>query len=204
MKTKAAAVTAMTALVLGLGTARAQMMGGMMGGGYGMMGGHMAEMMGPGLAGACWADLGDLGLSADVRKSLEDKHFELRKKVIRGMADIQVLRLELTQALENRSFDLSAADKLVTEITGKEAELRSAHLMFLRDLGSILSDEQWDRLQEREWGMMHGRMMPMMGVPGMTPYHVPGGMMQGPRGGPGMMMQPGDSSREAEKFFEKK
>ncbi|MBI5016204.1 MAG: hypothetical protein HZB55_12060 [Deltaproteobacteria bacterium] len=142
MKTKTGVFAVLSALFLASGTAGAQMMGGMMGEGHGMMGGPMAEMVGPGFAGACSADLGNLGLSPDAQKSLEEKRFELRKKTIRGTADLQVLKLELAHLLENRAFALPTAEKIVGEMSQKEGELHSAHLAFLQHLASMLSNDQ--------------------------------------------------------------
>lgn len=171
------------------------MMGGMMHRGHGMgMGGMgMGPMcgMGGGVRAACMADLHELGLSEDTQKELETKRFELQKSVIRKRADFQILRLELQHLLEDRNFDLATAREKVLAMTGIETELRSAHLEFLHELGSKLTDEQWQELQERSrHGMMdmgRGKHSGMMG----------GGMMHGD-----MMMHHGDSSEEAERFFE--
>lgn len=179
---------AVAALTLSWGAAQAQMMDKRMGEGREMMAGAMAEMMGPELTRACFADLGDLGLSGDAQKSLSDKHYELQKKAIRGMAEIQVLRMDLARLLESRTFDLAAAQKAIGEISQRESELRSAHLAFLHDLGAALSDAQWTKLQEPQKRMKGGGMMPMMGGQGMMPMMGGQGMMQGGTG-PTMQQQ---------------
>jgi hypothetical protein len=122
-----------------------------------MMGGHqmgpmaaqMAEMVGPGLMAACHADLEPLGLPAEVRKSIEDKRFELRKKMIPAVAALKVLKMELSRLVAEKGFDLTAAQEKVSEISSKQSEIRAAHIKLLHDLGAVLSDEQWQTLHER-------------------------------------------------------
>jgi hypothetical protein len=213
-KTGVVMTVAVAALLWGVGIARAQMMGRMTESRRGMMEGRMAGMMGPELAAGCWADLGHLGLSPQVVKSLEDKRFDVQKKTIRTVADIQVLRLELARMLESRTFDLQAAEQKGAEIGQKQAELRAAQLEFLHDLGAALSDEQWQKLvQERKETMSRMGRMGRMAGQRMPPW-MTGGMMQG---GSGMMMEQGGqegagehgahhpgASEKAEKFFQEK
>lgn len=192
-------------IALGLaGQAGAEMMGTHM---RGMGPGPAAELIGPDLRMACAADLSELALSPELKKSLEDKRFEGRKKFIRAMADLQVLRLELARMLEQRNFDLTAAQKKVGEISTKEAELRTAHVDVLYSFASALTDEQWQKLQEAKrrgppgpMGMMGGGGMPCMAqgggpVPGAM---APCGMMHD-----GHRTGPPSTSKEAEEFFRK-
>lgn len=197
-----------------VGSAMAQMMGegGMRGMGMGPM--SMGEHMGPDLMAACMVDLGDMGLSAEAQKSLEGKRFELQKKSIRLMADLKILKLEASRLLENRTFDLKAAESKIAEISAKEAEMHSAHLGYLHDLGALLSDAQWETLKKN-----HMAMMPMMGGKDcMMPMMDGKGHMMPMMGGKGGMMMehrskasPGDADAhhpgdkdEAEKFFQEK
>lgn len=225
-------VIAFVVLSLSLASpALAQMMdGGMMTGGGMMMGGGMQEegmpmgrgmgmgpmgmmgMMGGGLRGMCRVDLGTLGLPADVRKALEDRQFELRKTAIRKRADLRVLRLELHHLLRDKGFDLAAAQQKAKAVADAESDLRAAHLAFLHELASKLTDAQWQKVQEHGHGMMRGGMM--RGAPGSGCGMMPrrqmmhggqmmrGGMMMPPAEGDGGTGHHSGSSPEAEKFFE--
>ncbi len=103
----------------------------------------------PELTAACFTDLSELGLSGEVLQRLERRRTELRKKIIRIRAEIQVLRLDLEELLRDRNFDLTRAQKLVGEISVKESEIRVAHTEFLHDLAHELTDEQWQALLDR-------------------------------------------------------
>ncbi|NTW36096.1 MAG: periplasmic heavy metal sensor [Syntrophobacteraceae bacterium] len=147
-----------------------------------MGGTEMADVVGPELMAACHGDLDQLGLSPEVAKAIADKHFELKKKIIRGVADLRVQRLELGKLLEAKGFDLAAAKQKVAEITAKEGELRSLHLDFLAELRSSLTDEQWLKLRKagESKGMMmqkgagKGDMMPCMQGDGKQPPKTKG------------------------------
>jgi len=162
--------------------------------------------MGDPLRAICRVDLEALGLSADQRKALEDRRFELRKTVIRKRAELSIQRLELERMIGDRGFDLSAAEAAAKAMSTLEGEIQSAHLGFLHDLASQLSEDQWQKLQKAG----SKAMMPMMGVQGMMKGMMPGGPPAGMMPG-GMMMMPGGqgdhaghhpgSSEEAEEFF---
>ncbi|GAB4278200.1 MAG: hypothetical protein Kow0092_33990 [Deferrisomatales bacterium] len=146
----------------------------------GMMGGMAAQMtsvVGADLMAACQADLDELGLPEETRRSLEERRFELQKKVIRTVAELRILKLELARLLDERSFDLTAAQKYVGEIAVKESQVRAAHVEYLHALGEALTDEQWREIRRRAEPSMPGAML----------RHR---RMHGP-----------DSSREAEEFF---
>jgi hypothetical protein len=192
----------LAAIVLVLGLANpglAQMMGepmmsDRMHGGLGMsMGMGMRRMGMDELRVVCATDLGALGLPAEAVKVLEDQRIELQKTVIRKKADLEILQLELRRLLADKGFNLAEAEKKAKAMAEIETELESAHLKFLHEMASKLTDEQWQELQQKKKEMM----MPMMG---------------GEEGG--MMMQRGElggaaghhpgSRKEAEEFFKKK
>ena len=157
----------------------------------------MAGPVEPDLMAACHVDLDQLGLSSEVLKSLNDKRFELQKKVIRTVADLQVQRLELKHLLEKKDFDLLAARKKAEEISREEARIRILHLEFLADLRAALTEEQWGKL--RRIGDLKGQtekmggMMPMMeGMQGM----MSGKMMEGMEGMEGMGGMHADVQKE--------
>lgn len=187
------------------GLSSAQMMrdGGMPDMPMGMM--AMGEHMGPDLMGACMANLDGLGLPAGTLKALEDKRFELKKKAIRGMAELKVLRLEASRLMESRTFDLKEAEGKFAEISRKEAELHALHLGYLRELGAALTDEQWKSLREKRMeNMPMGNMMKDGMMRGMM---RDGMMMDGMKGKPDQSA-PSEhhpaNKEEAGKFFEEK
>ncbi|WP_298439608.1 hypothetical protein [Geobacter sp.] len=138
----------------------------------------MAGSVEPDLMAACQVDLDQLGLSPEVLKSLDEKRFDLQKKAIRMLADLQVLRLELKHLLERKDFDLSAARKKTEEISREEARIRILHLEFLSELRAALTEEQWGKLRRMEGSRaekMGGMMQMMGGMQGM----MSGKMMEG-------------------------
>lgn len=150
----------------------------------------MAESVGPELMAACQVNLGWLGLSPEILKSLDDKRFDLQKKVIRTLADLQVLRIELKRLLEKKDFDLSAARKKAEEISGEESRIRILHLEFLSDLRSALTEEQWGKF--RRMGGSKGMMEKMGGMQGM----MSGGMMEMMGGMPAGVQKDGGKTQE--------
>lgn len=166
----------------------------------------IGEHMGPDLMGACMADLDGLGLPAGTLKALEDKRFEIKKKAIRGMADLRVLRLEASRILESRTFDLKEAEAKFTEISRKEAELHALHLGYLRELGGALTDQQWKALREKRMENMPMMMDGMM-KDGMMRGMMMDGMKMGrpDQGGAGTPSEHHPANKEdAGKFFEEK
>jgi Spy/CpxP family protein refolding chaperone len=186
------------------------MMGEMHGGGGMSMGAcPMCKMMvGDEVHAACMVDLEKLGLAAETRKALEDARFELKKTVIRKMADVQVLKLELHRMVAEQGFDLEAARKKAKAMAEIEAELHAAHLGLLHELASKLTAEQWQKLQEQKQHTMKEMMGGMSGKEGDGKEGMmQGGMMQGghmmmeSKGQKGSGRHHGDSSKEAERFF---
>lgn len=106
-------------------------------------GASVAQTVGPDLAAAYGVDPGEAGLSGEAREDFERRRFEVHSHVIRLAADVEVLRLELARLLDNRGFDLTAAQKKVGEISVAESSLRSAHVELAHALAGALTDEQW-------------------------------------------------------------
>lgn len=228
MKIKILVLVVLAAAVAG--PASGQMMsGGMMHDlpGATMKGGMcpMCQMMGGGMMqGDCMAGLDHLGLDSKTLETLQDAHFELQKMAIRKGGDLKVLQLEMQRLVGNQDFDLDAARKKARAVADVQAELHAAHLEFLHELASKLTDAQWQQFQEHRRQMMMGMMGGKEGAKGkdgsgkdMTGGGMMGGKGEGGQGGMmqggHMMMAPkgqkGDgehhpgSSQEAEKFFEK-
>ncbi|MHB8765961.1 MAG: hypothetical protein ACYDA8_16720 [Deferrisomatales bacterium] len=207
------------------GPASGQMMsGGMMHGQAGpmMQGGMcpMCQMMGGGaMQGDCVAGLAHLRLDSKTLEAVQGTHFELQKTAIRKGGDLKILQMELHRLVGNQDFDLDAARKKARAMADVQAELHAAHLEFLHELASKLTDAQWQQFQEHRRQMMMGMMGGKEGAKskdGSGKDMMGGGMMGGQGGtmqGGHMLMAPkgqkGDgghhpgSSREAEKFFEK-
>jgi Spy/CpxP family protein refolding chaperone len=105
-----------------------------------------------GLGLACTADLSALGLAPKQLEDLENKRFAMRAKVIRGQADLRVLKLELERLCTKRGFDPAAGKKKLSEISNKIEALKLAHLNLLSELSSSLTDEQWAKLRSQARG----------------------------------------------------
>ncbi|MEW6490125.1 MAG: hypothetical protein AB1578_19735 [Thermodesulfobacteriota bacterium] len=106
-------------------------------------GASVAQTVGPDLAAAYGVDPREAGLSGEAREEFERRRFEVQSRVVRLVADLDVLRRELARLLDDRRFDLTAAQKKVGEISVAESSLRSAHVELAHALAGALTDEQW-------------------------------------------------------------
>lgn len=103
----------------------------------------VAGTVGPDLAAAYGIDPAEVGLTGEAREGFERKRFEIQTQVIRLTAEAEVLRLQLSRLLDDRRFDLTAAQKKVGEISVVESRLRNVHVELAHALAGALSDEQW-------------------------------------------------------------
>lgn len=130
-------------------------MGMHMGMNMGMMGEHMDEMVG-----ACLSNAEELKLTDEQIAKLQPLHREMQKKQAKFKAEIKVAELELAEVMDVKDFDLAKAE----QISKKIAELRLAYhselLKLMKDVRSILSEEQFQKMKKM-------KMMGMMKKPAM-------------------------------------
>lgn len=130
-------------------------MDGRMGMQMGMMGDHMDEMVG-----ACISNAEALKLTDEQIAKLLPLHREMQKKQAKFKAEIKITELELAEVMDVKDFDLTKAEQLSKKIN----ELRLAHhselLKLMKDVRSILSEEQFQKMKKM-------KMMGMMKKPAM-------------------------------------
>jgi len=137
-------------------------MEGNMGMRMGMMGDHMDDMID-----ACLSNATELKLTDEQVAKLQPLHREMQKKQVKFKADIKVAELELAEVMDVKDFDLAKAEEISKKIT----ELRLAHhsemLKIMKEVRSILTEEQFQKMKKMKMmGMMKkspmkkGDMMP--------------------------------------------
>jgi len=123
--------------------------------------GHMMEMcsmckmddMGD-MMDKCLAHAGKIGLSEEQINKIKPIHREMEKKQVRFRADLKIAEIEMKEIMEVKDFDLDKASAQVKKIE----ELKTAHhlemLKSMKEMRSILTDEQFKKMKQ----MMHGKM----------------------------------------------
>ncbi len=163
-------------LVLSIGLVYAQSMGpGMMGHGArrggvkgpGMMAGKMMhERMMPGIhghgvCGMFWlmkpfhawiaqvmANRQDLGLSPEQVQQLEGAMAEHLKKAVRNRAEAQVLKVDLVQAMREKSIDLPGVKDLLKKLADQDTELQVQGIELYVRVLQLLTDQQKEKVME--------------------------------------------------------
>lgn len=123
--------------------------------------GHMMEMcnmcnmddMG-GMMDKCLAHAAKIGLTEDQINKIKPIHREMEKRQVRFKADLKIAQIELKEIMEVKDFDLDKASAQVKKIE----EIKTAHhlemLKSMKEVRSILTDEQFKKMKH----MMHGKM----------------------------------------------
>jgi Spy/CpxP family protein refolding chaperone len=124
--------------------------------GHGEGHGRMMEMgnmdkMGDMMA-MCMQHADMMGLTDDQILKMKPVHSEMQKKQARYEADVKIAKIELTEIMEVKDFDLEKANAAVKKIS----EIKTAHhlemLNAMKDMRTILTDEQFKKMK---------KMMPM-------------------------------------------
>jgi len=163
-------------LVLSIGFLYAQSMGpGMMGHGgkeggvkgRGIMGAKMMHgrmmpgMHGHGMCGMFWlmkpfhawiaqvmANQQDLGLSPEQVQQLEGAVAEHLKKAVRNRAEAQVLRVDLAQALREKSIDLPGVRDQLKKLADQDTDLQVQGIELYVHVLQLLTDQQKGKVME--------------------------------------------------------
>lgn len=144
----------------------------------------MDEGGGMGIAphGAWWKNpnmVSQLGLSADQQKHLDDILLQSRLQLIQLKASLEEEQVKLEPMLNASSFDQANAYAQISRIADLRAGLEKANAKMLLSLRSVLTADQWTKLQTQRH-MMHHEGGPN-GFPG----------RRNPDGAPGAMTRPG-------------
>jgi Spy/CpxP family protein refolding chaperone len=142
--------------------------------------------MGIALHGAWWKNpnmVSQLGLSADQQKHLDDILLQSRLQLIQLKASLEEEQVKLEPLLNASSFDQANAYAQISKIADLRAGLEKANAKMLLSLRSVLTADQWTKLQTQRH-MMHRDGAPN-GFPGRHNPDAPGAMARpGGAGGP--------------------
>ena len=109
--------------------------------------GKMGEMMG-----MCIEHAEMMGLTDDQVMKIKPKHNDMQKRQARFEADLKIAKIELTEVMEVKDFDLEKAGAAVKNI----ANIKTAHhlemLKAMKEMRTVLTDEQFRKMK---------KMMPM-------------------------------------------
>jgi Spy/CpxP family protein refolding chaperone len=109
------------------------------------------DMMG-GMMGMCIEHADMMGLTDDQVMKMKPLHNEMQKRHARFEADLKIAKIELTEVMEVKDFDLEKANAAVKKI----AEIKTTHhlemLKAMKEMRTIMTDEQFKKMK---------KMMPM-------------------------------------------
>jgi len=103
----------------------------------------MGEMMG-----MCIEHADMMGLTDDQVMKIKPLHSEMQKRHARFEADLKIAKIELTEVMEVKDFDLEKANAAVKKI----AEIKTAHhlemVKAMKEMRTILTDEQFKKMKK--------------------------------------------------------
>jgi len=97
-----------------------------------------------------------VGLSGEQVAKLKDIHRGMEKKKIRSEADMKLARIDMKEIMEVKAFDLEKANAAVQKISDLKRDQHLEMLKSLRDVRSILTDAQFQKIKDmkhRMWEM---------------------------------------------------
>ncbi len=119
---------------------------------------------------------GEIGLSAQQEKKIEDLMLAYEEKAIRRGSDVKVLELKFAALLRSNRIDRREMEKLAREIGAMRTDLQVGHLNYLLDVRDTLTAEQVQKLEKVKEKIRHrsGRMGDKS-KPGVMPPPPPDG-----------------------------
>ena len=107
----------------------------------------MGDMMG-----MCIEHADKMGLTDDQIMKIKPMHREMQKKQARFKADMKIAEIELMEIMEVKDFDLEKANSAFKKIADINTAYHLEMLKAMKDMRSILTDEQFKKMK---------KMMPM-------------------------------------------
>ena len=124
-----------------------------------MMGMGNMDKMGD-MMGMCIEHADELGLTDDQIMKLKPVHREMQKKQAQFKADVKIAEIDLMELMEVKDFDLEKASAQVKKI----ADIKTAHrlemLKDMKEVRTILTDEQFKKMQKMMMSMRMGEKKP--------------------------------------------
>ena len=117
-----------------------------------MMGDRMDDMMG-----ACLKNAAKIGLSDEQTGKIKPIHREMQKKQAKYKADLKIAQIELREIMEVKDFDLDKATAAVKKIEDVKAAHHLEMLKSMKEVRSILSDDQFKKMKKMMPMMMEGK-----------------------------------------------
>jgi len=98
-----------------------------------------------------------VGLTDDQVVKLKTIHRGMERKKIRFEADMKLARIDLKEIMEVKDFDLEKANAAVQKISDIKKDQRLEMLKSLKDVRSILTDDQFKKIKEFRHRMWEGK-----------------------------------------------
>ena len=110
----------------------------------------------------CMEHARHLGLTDDQMIKMKPIHREIKKKQIRFKADLMIAEMELMEIMEVKDFDLDRASAAAKKIEDIKTAQHMEKLKAMKDLRTILTDEQFKNMHKKCMGRnikKHGKMV---------------------------------------------
>jgi Spy/CpxP family protein refolding chaperone len=114
--------------------------------------GDMMENM----MGMCHEHASKLGLTEDQIDRITPIHRDMEKKAIRYKADLKIAEIDLKEIMEVKDFDLEKANAQVKKIEDIRTAQHLEMLKTMKDVCSILTDEQFKKMKQMMRMKMEG------------------------------------------------
>jgi Spy/CpxP family protein refolding chaperone len=98
-----------------------------------------------------------VGLSGEQVAKLKGIHRVMEKKKIRSEADMKLTRIDLKEIMEVKDFDLEKANAAVQKISDIKRDQHLEMLKSMKDVRSILTDEQFKKIKDMKHRMWEGK-----------------------------------------------
>lgn len=119
---------------------------------------HMCDMEGMcNMAEACLDNAGEIALSDEQLKKIKAIHRDMQKKLAHSEADLKVAKLEFSEIMEVKDFDLGKADIAIRKMADMMTALHLEMLKSMKEVRAVLTDEQFEKIMKihMRMGMMH-------------------------------------------------
>ncbi|MDQ5985285.1 MAG: hypothetical protein CSYNP_00993 [Syntrophus sp. SKADARSKE-3] len=124
-------------------------------GGHAMEMGHMEKMSN--MTGMCLGHADKMGLTDDQIKRIMPIHREMEKKYARFNADLKIAEIDLMEIMDVKDFDIKKASAMVKKIGDIKTSNHIEMLKSMKEMHSILTDEQFKKMKMIMHPMMCGK-----------------------------------------------
>jgi Spy/CpxP family protein refolding chaperone len=109
---------------------------------------RMDDMMG-----MCCEHADKLGLTDEQSMKMKPIHSEMQKKQARFTADLKIAQIELKDIMDVKDFDLEKAGSAVKKIEGIKTAHHLEMLSAMKEMRTILTDEQFQKMKKMHMEM---------------------------------------------------